>query len=96
MIWKVVQLAKREKLDIHVIRLNLANAYGSVPHQLLWLALEIYRVPPNIVSMLRSYFTGFQLRFSTAELTTDWTELKIGMFRLAYPFRCNAPIAQSK
>jgi hypothetical protein len=77
MIWEAAQRAKRDKLDLNVIWLDLANAYSSVPHQLLWLALEIYCVPPNIVSMLRSYFTGFQLWFTTAEYTTDWTELEI-------------------
>jgi hypothetical protein len=50
-----------------------------VPHRLIWLALEIYRVPPNIVAMLKSYFTGFHLRFSTAEYTTEWAELEIGI-----------------
>lgn len=34
-IWDQIQLAKREKSDLHVVWLDLANAYGSVPHKLL-------------------------------------------------------------
>ena len=35
MIWDQIQKAKREKINLHVILLDLANAYGSVPHQLI-------------------------------------------------------------
>ncbi|KAK0150885.1 hypothetical protein N1851_008007 [Merluccius polli] len=34
MIWDQIQTAKREKSDLHVVWLDLENAYGSVPHHL--------------------------------------------------------------
>ena len=33
MIWEAIQRAKSENLNLDVIWLDLANAYGSVPHQ---------------------------------------------------------------
>ena len=43
MIWHQIQLAKREKRDLHVIFLDLANAFGSVPHSLIWSAFDFFK-----------------------------------------------------
>ena len=71
MIWEAIQRAKRQKLDLHVIWLDLANAYGSVPHCLLWKALRTHHVPQTITDMLKQYFGAFKMRFSTQSFTTD-------------------------
>ncbi|MCG8429578.1 MAG: reverse transcriptase family protein [Candidatus Omnitrophica bacterium] len=71
MIWEAIQRAKCEKLNLHVIWLDLANAYGAVPHQMLWQALRMYHVPETIITMLKKYFDGFQMRFSTKQYTTN-------------------------
>ena len=39
-IWEQIQRAKREKDDLYVMWLDLANAYGSVPHQLIKFAMD--------------------------------------------------------
>ena len=36
MIWHQIQMAKLEKRDLHAIFLDLANAFGSMPYELLW------------------------------------------------------------
>jgi hypothetical protein len=79
MIWEAIQRAKSLKLDLNVIWLDLANAYGSVPHKLVWLAFGMYRVPSPIVDMLKAYFNNFVLKFSTTGFTTDWTRLELGI-----------------
>lgn len=33
MTWYQIQGAKQEKTDLHIVWLDLANAYSSVPHQ---------------------------------------------------------------
>ena len=52
MIWEAIQKAKANKKDLDVIWLDLANAYGSVPHQIIHLSLQMYHVPAEISSML--------------------------------------------
>ena len=79
MIWDAIQKAKSEKKNLDVVWLDLANAYGSVPHKLIHLALETYHVPKNIQEMLQKYFQGFSMRFTTKEYTTDWINLEIGI-----------------
>ena len=46
MIWEPIQRAKSEKLNLDVIW--LANAYGSVPHVMIELALTMYHVRDDI------------------------------------------------
>ena len=70
MIWEAIQKAKANKKYLDVIWLDLANAYGSVPHQMIHLFLQMYHFPAEISSMLGTYFDGFQMRFTTIDFTT--------------------------
>ena len=79
MIWEAIQKAKARKKDLDVIWLDLANAYGSVPHQMIHLSLQMCHVPADISSMLGTYFDGFHLWFSTKDFTTNWTRLEVGI-----------------
>jgi len=65
MIWHQIQTAKREKKDLHVIFLDLANAFGSVPHSLIWKAFDYFRVPVVVVNLIRAYFQDIRLCLST-------------------------------
>ncbi|GFO23891.1 reverse transcriptase [Plakobranchus ocellatus] len=47
MIWEAIQSATSEKLNLHVVWLDLANAYGSIPHEMIQLALRVYHVPDD-------------------------------------------------
>ncbi|GFO00946.1 reverse transcriptase [Plakobranchus ocellatus] len=79
MIWEAIQRAKSEKLNLDVVWLDLANAYGSVPHEMIQLALRMYHVPEVIQVMLDDYFRGFHMRFSTNNYTTNWINLEVGI-----------------
>ena len=45
MIWEAIQNAKRNHLSLHVVWLDLANAYVSVPHQRLWKKVGLTMFP---------------------------------------------------
>ncbi|GFO17264.1 reverse transcriptase [Plakobranchus ocellatus] len=78
MIWEAIQRAKSEKLNLDVVWLDQANAYGSVPHEMIQLALRMYHVPEVIQVMLHDYLIGFRMRFSTNDYTTNWINLEVG------------------
>ncbi|KAJ8361990.1 hypothetical protein AAFF_G00407370 [Aldrovandia affinis] len=71
-----IQTTKREKKDLHVIWLDLANAYGSVPHQLIAYALEFFYIPDNIRTMIMNYFQDIHMCFALKKFTTGWQQLK--------------------
>ena len=41
-IWSDLQEARREKKSVSVVWLDLANAYGSVPHDVIKKAMEFF------------------------------------------------------
>ena len=77
-IWQQIQTAKREKRDLHVLFLDLANAFGSVPHSLLWTAFEYFKVPEQVTQLVKSYFRDLQVCVTT-DFTTAWQPLEIGI-----------------
>ena len=77
-IWQQIQSAKREKRDLHVLFLDLANAFGSVPHSLIWTAFEYFKVPDQITQLVKSYFQDLQFCVTT-DVTTAWQPLEIGI-----------------
>lgn len=79
MIWEAIQKTKEEKGNLQVIWLELANTYGSVSHQLLWQALKTFHIPSGITVMLKEYFSGFSLCFSTMMFRTEWIDLQVGV-----------------
>ncbi|KAJ8364767.1 hypothetical protein SKAU_G00135980 [Synaphobranchus kaupii] len=70
----MIQKAKHEKKDLHVIWLDLANAYGSIPHQLISYAMEFFHMPSCIKSLVASYFKDLQMCFALQDFTTGWQQ----------------------
>ena len=78
-IWQQIQSAKKERKELHVTFLDLANAYGSVPHELLWAAFDFFSVPMTITNLVKAYFGDLQFSFSTSEFSTTWQCLEVGI-----------------
>jgi len=58
-----------KKLDVTF--LDLVNACGSVPHELLWAAFGFFsRVPMSMTNLVKAYFGDLQFSFSTPEFIT--------------------------
>ncbi|XP_059378226.1 uncharacterized protein LOC132114105 [Carassius carassius] len=73
---QMIREAKASKGNLTVVWLDLANAYGSIPHALIHTALDHYHIPQHIKRMITSYFGGIQLRFKAANFTTQWQSLE--------------------
>lgn len=79
MIWHQIQTAKKEKSDLHVVFLDLANAFGSVPHNFLWSSFDFFRIPGTITHLVQEYFQDLQLCFTMPDFTTTWHHMEIGI-----------------
>ena len=44
MVWDSLKSAKHDKISLSAIWLDVANAYGLVPHRLIYFALKRYGV----------------------------------------------------
>ena len=79
MIWDTIKHVKGEKGTVDVVWLDLANAYGSVPHAFIRYSMEFFWVPQSVVAMVEQYYNQFVMRFTTRSYTTEWQELQTGI-----------------
>ena len=52
--WDKLETAKSNKTSIAAVWLDIANAYGSIPHQLIFYSLKRYCINPTWVDLLTS------------------------------------------
>ena len=76
---QIIREAKENKGDLAVIWLDLANAYGSIPHKLIELVLQTYHIPTKIQALVKHYFNNFKMRFTVQDYTTSWQQLEVGI-----------------
>ncbi|XP_052268662.1 uncharacterized protein LOC127870041 [Dreissena polymorpha] len=75
----IIREAKVNANDLTVVWLDLANAYGSIPHKLIEEAMKHYHIPEHIQGIINGYFDGIQPRFSIGDQTTPWQRLEKGI-----------------
>ena len=78
--WEVIKDAKVNRRNLNVVWLDLANAYGAVPHVLIVKALRYYNIPNKIINIIILYFSGVYGRFSSRTVTSKWQKFEIGIF----------------
>ena len=60
-IWKIIQEVKKNGKYLNIVRLDLANAYGSVPHELLFKAMDFFHIPEKVKNIMRNYYNKFRI-----------------------------------
>jgi len=84
---EILHDAKKTGNPIATTWLDLQNAYGSVPHNLIQFALEWYHVPEAIRKIVHNYYDESYIRVKTNDWTTDWIHCGIGVFQ-GCPLSC--------
>ena len=55
MVWEVLKQANQNNKSFATVWLDIANAYGSIPHQLILLALKRYGVSKSCIDLIKTY-----------------------------------------
>ena len=76
---QMIREAKAGKKDLVVTWLDLANAYGSIPHHIIMESLKNTHVPEKVQDLIRSYYDEVRIRFSTPAFTTEWQRVERGI-----------------
>ena len=66
----VMEDARRRHRQLHVVWFDLRNAFGSVPHNLIWYSMWKLRAPDNLVSILMDIYDGSTFTIQSAEWAT--------------------------
>ena len=80
MVWSALKDARKGKKDLATIWLDLANAYGSVPHKLILFALRRYQVPDRWIELIMAYYDGLWGRTSASGVSSEWMRYERGIF----------------
>ena len=80
MVWSALKDARKSKKSLSLLWLDLANAYGSVPHKLIVFALKRYRVPDDWIDLIMAYYDGLWGRTSASGISSDWKRYERGIF----------------
>ena len=76
---QMIAEAKEKKKNIVLTWLDIANAYGSMPHELIREVLEAAHVPQEIQEFVKQYYDGVFVRFTTNQFTTKYQKLDKGI-----------------
>ena len=79
MVTQLLREARESKGDLVVLWLDLANAYGSVPHQLVLKTLERHHVPAAVRELILDYNSDFSLRVSAGSTSSECHRLEMGI-----------------
>ena len=76
---QLLREAKESKGDLTVLWLDLANAYGSIPHKHVEEALTRHHVPSSVCDLIADDDKNFRLRACSSSLTSEWQTLVKGI-----------------
>ena len=76
---QLIREAKAKKRNLVITWLDITNAYGSIPHSLIQVALKRAHVPEDMCNLVDSYYNDVKIRFTTKRYTTEWQRVEKGI-----------------
>ena len=80
MVWAALKDAHSKGRSLSIIWLDLANAYGSVPHMLILFALRRCKIPEDWITLVIKYYDELWGRTSASGLPSDCYRYEKGIF----------------
>lgn len=73
--------AKRHQRSIVVTLLDLRNAFGEVSHSLIYKALTLHKIPPNVINLISNIYNCATVSVSVNDKITDQIKVKRGVLQ---------------
>ena len=80
MVWSALNEARTKKSNVATIWLDIANAYGSIPHRLIFFALRRYGVPENWILIITNYYIRIWCKSFSDKAPSNWHQHLRGIF----------------
>ena len=80
MVWDALKDARLNRRDLVSIWLDIANAYGSIPHKLIFFALRRYGIPEKWVSIVETYYYSSWSKAVSEGALSSWHRHERGIF----------------
>ena len=72
MVWHSLKKVRAQKSNLPVIWLDIANAYGSIPHKLIAFALHRYSASPQWIKFIETYYQAIFSKSFSQSATSSW------------------------
>ena len=72
MVWHALKEARTHKSTLATIWLDIANAYGYIPHKLIIFALRRYGFSPQWIRLVENYYKGTFSKSFSESATSAW------------------------
>ena len=79
-VWAALKEAKSKNLTLATIWLDIANAYGSIPHKMIIFALHWYSGSRNWIHLIESYYSRIFSKSFSLEASNSWHRHQRGIF----------------
>ena len=80
MVWHALNEARAQKSNLAITWLDIATAYGSIPHKLIVFALHRYGVSPQWIRLIETYYKGIFSKSFSESATSAWHRHQQGIF----------------
>ena len=78
---EIIQQAKLHKKTVHITWLDLEDAFGSVPHEIIPFIMLHYHIPKCIIAYITSLYTKLWGKVCTQDWETDFFQFLKGVFQ---------------
>ena len=79
-VWGALKEARASKSSLATVWLDIANAYGSIPHKLIFFALKRYGVSLHWIDLIKCYYQGLYSKSFSNQAPSDWHQHFRGIF----------------
>ena len=77
----IKEKAKEFQKNIYFCFIDYTKAFECVDHNKLWKILKEKRIPDHLTCILRNLYAGQEATVRTGHGTTDWFQIKSGVFQ---------------
>jgi hypothetical protein len=75
----VMERYKEQKKDLHMVFIDLEKAYGKIPRNLMWWALDKHKVPTKYVTLIKDMYDKVVTSVRTTDGNTNVFSINIGL-----------------
>jgi hypothetical protein len=79
LIRQVMEQYREKKKDLHMVFIDLEKAYGKIPRNVMWWALDKHKVPMKYGGLIKDMYNNVVTRVRTSDGDTDDFLIRIGL-----------------
>ena len=79
-VWSALKDARQNNTTLATAWLDIANAYGSIPHRLIFFALRCYGVHEQWITLIQKYYSAIYTKSFSKTAPSNWHQHFRGIF----------------